>query len=165
MTHKNLIILTISTALSLSLLGCTKNSSTENPNSGGTTSTATNTTQSANMTAAPTTPASTDALKIEDVKVGTGTEATSGKTVTVNYTGWLTNGTKFDSSLDRNQPFKFRLGGGQVIAGWDQGVAGMKIGGKRKLTIPPNLGYGARGVGPIPPNSTLVFEVDLLGVE
>ncbi len=104
-------------------------------------------------------------LKIEDVKVGTGAEATAGKTVTVNYTGWLTNGTKFDSSLDRNKPFPFRLGAGQVIPGWDQGVAGMKVGGKRKLTIPPELGYGARGVGPIPPNATLVFEVDLLGVE
>ena len=104
-------------------------------------------------------------LQIEDIAVGTGAEATAGKKVSVHYTGWLTNGTKFDSSKDRGQPFSFQLGKGQVIAGWDQGVAGMKIGGKRKLTIPPELGYGARGAGGvIPPNATLVFEVELLGV-
>jgi FKBP-type peptidyl-prolyl cis-trans isomerase len=97
--------------------------------------------------------------------VGTGTEATAGKKVSVHYTGWLTDGKKFDSSKDRGQPFQFRLGAGEVIRGWDQGVAGMKIGGKRKLTIPPDLGYGARGAGGvIPPNATLVFEVELLGV-
>ena len=107
----------------------------------------------------------TDGLKSQDLKVGNGTEAVSGKTVSVHYTGWLTDGKKFDSSVDRGQPFKFRLGAGQVIRGWDQGVAGMKVGGKRKLTIPPNLGYGARGAGNvIPPNSTLVFEVELLEV-
>lgn len=105
------------------------------------------------------------ALKSEDLQVGNGAEAAAGKTVTVHYTGWLTNGTKFDSSVDRKQPFSFKLGAGQVISGWDQGVAGMKVGGKRRLTIPPQLGYGARGVGPIPPNSTLVFEVELLGVQ
>jgi FKBP-type peptidyl-prolyl cis-trans isomerase FkpA len=104
-------------------------------------------------------------LKYVDLKVGDGDEAKSGYAVEVHYTGWLTNGTKFDSSLDRKQPFKFKLGAGQVIDGWDQGVAGMKVGGKRKLTIPPGLGYGARGAGGvIPPNSTLVFEVELLGV-
>lgn len=101
----------------------------------------------------------------EDVKVGAGAEATSGKSVTVHYVGTLTNGTKFDSSRDRGQGFTFRLGAGQVIQGWDQGVAGMKIGGVRKLTIPPELGYGARGAGGvIPPNATLVFEVELLEV-
>jgi FKBP-type peptidyl-prolyl cis-trans isomerase FkpA len=111
------------------------------------------------------TPAATGDLKIEDVKVGDGAEATAGKMVTVHYTGWLTDGKKFDSSLDRNSPFKFRLGARQVIAGWDKGVAGMKVGGKRKLTIPPDLGYGAAGAGRvIPPNSTLVFEVELLDV-
>jgi FKBP-type peptidyl-prolyl cis-trans isomerase len=105
-------------------------------------------------------------LKIEDVKVGTGDEAVAGKSVTVHYTGWLANGTKFDSSKDRGQPFTFQLGAGQVINGWDQGVAGMKVGGVRKLTIPPSLGYGANGAGggAIPPNATLVFEVELLGV-
>lgn len=104
-------------------------------------------------------------LKIEDMKVGSGAEAVSGKTVEVHYTGWLTNGQKFDSSLDRNQTFKFALGAGQVIAGWDKGVAGMKVGGKRKLTIPPQMGYGDRGAGGvIPPGATLVFEVELFGV-
>lgn len=104
-------------------------------------------------------------LKTEDLKVGTGAEAVSGKMVSVHYMGWLTNGTKFDSSVDRNQPFQFQLGSGMVIKGWDQGVAGMKVGGKRKLTIPPTLGYGSRATGPIPPNSTLVFDVELLDVK
>ncbi len=104
-------------------------------------------------------------LQTEDLVVGEGATASAGQTVVVHYTGWLTNGTKFDSSHDRNQPFAFDLGQGQVIKGWDQGVAGMKVGGKRKLTIPPDMGYGARGIGPIPPNSTLVFEVDLLDIE
>jgi len=105
-------------------------------------------------------------LKYVDLTEGQGEEARPGKTVSVHYTGWLENGTKFDSSLDRRQPFNFRLGGGQVIRGWDEGVAGMKVGGKRKLTIPADLGYGARGAGGvIPPNATLVFEVELLGVK
>jgi FKBP-type peptidyl-prolyl cis-trans isomerase FkpA len=105
------------------------------------------------------------ALKTEDVKVGTGTEATAGKNVTVHYVGTLTNGSKFDSSRDRNEGFTFRLGAGQVIEGWDKGVAGMKVGGVRKLTIPPEMGYGVRGYPPvIPGNSTLLFEVELLDV-
>jgi FKBP-type peptidyl-prolyl cis-trans isomerase FkpA len=105
-------------------------------------------------------------LKYQDAKVGSGAEAKAGQTVAVHYTGWLTNGTKFDSSKDRGQPFNFRLGGGQVIKGWDEGVQGMKIGGVRKLTIPADLGYGARGAGGvIPPNATLVFEVELLDVK
>ncbi|HUC19974.1 MAG TPA: FKBP-type peptidyl-prolyl cis-trans isomerase [Candidatus Polarisedimenticolaceae bacterium] len=104
-------------------------------------------------------------LQKTDEVVGTGTEAVAGKKVTVHYTGTLTNGTKFDSSVDRNQPFSFNLGGGQVIKGWDEGVVGMKVGGKRKLVIPPELGYGSQQVSSIPANSTLVFEVELLGVE
>jgi len=105
-------------------------------------------------------------LKYADLTVGTGAEAKTGMTVSVHYTGWLTNGTKFDSSKDRNEPFEFGLGQGQVIRGWDEGVAGMKIGGKRKLVIPPELGYGPQGAGDaIPPDSTLVFEVELLGVK
>jgi FKBP-type peptidyl-prolyl cis-trans isomerase FkpA len=104
-------------------------------------------------------------LVIEDLVVGEGDLAESGQHVTVHYTGWLTNGTKFDSSKDRDDPFMFGLGQSQVIRGWDEGVQGMKVGGKRKLTIPPELGYGARGAGGvIPPNATLVFEVELLGV-
>ena len=105
-------------------------------------------------------------LVIEDVVVGEGVEAGVGQMVSVHYTGWLTDGSKFDSSKDRNEPFEFPLGGRQVIAGWDEGVQGMKIGGTRRLTIPPQLGYGARGAGGvIPPNATLVFEVELLGLE
>ena len=104
-------------------------------------------------------------LQIEDVVIGTGAEAKAGQRVTVHYRGTLTNGTKFDASYDRHEPFAFNLGAGEVIKGWDQGVVGMKVGGKRKLTIPPELGYGARGAGSvIPPNATLVFEVELLGV-
>jgi FKBP-type peptidyl-prolyl cis-trans isomerase len=105
-------------------------------------------------------------LKYTDIKVGEGAEAKAGQVVDVHYTGWLTNGTKFDSSVDRGKPFSFKLGAGQVIEGWDKGVAGMKVGGKRKLTIPPGLGYGSQSVGGvIPPNSTLVFDVELLGVK
>lgn len=108
----------------------------------------------------------TQELIIEDLVVGTGAEAKSGNLITVNYSGTLLNGTKFDSSYDRGDPFSFTLGAGEVIAGWDQGFSGMKIGGKRKLTIPSHLGYGERGAGSdIPPNSTLVFEVELLEVK
>ncbi len=117
--------------------------------------------------------ADVSALAKDDTKVGTGAEARPGQTVSVHYTGWLYDpsaadkrGKKFDSSKDRNQAFDFPLGGGQVIAGWDQGVAGMKVGGTRILTIPSNMGYGARGAGgDIPPNSALVFEVELLDVK
>ena len=111
-------------------------------------------------------------LQITDTKAGTGAEATSGLTVSVHYTGWLYSqtaadhrGSKFDSSVDRREPFEFLLGVGQVIKGWDQGVAGMKVGGQRTLIIPPSLGYGSSGAGRvIPPNATLVFDVELLGV-
>ena len=104
-------------------------------------------------------------LQMDDLAVGNGDEAVAGQRVQVHYTGWLTDGTKFDSSVDRGKPFGFNLGQGNVIKGWDQGVQGMKVGGKRRLTIPPELGYGARGAGGvIPPNATLVFEVELLRV-
>lgn len=112
-------------------------------------------------------------LQITDTKTGDGAEATAGKIVSVHYTGWLydenaadKHGAKFDSSVDRGQPFQFPLGGGQVIQGWDEGFAGMKVGGKRTLVIPAEMGYGARGAGGvIPPNATLVFDVELLGVQ
>lgn len=105
-------------------------------------------------------------LKYEDVEVGTGPSPKPGQTVVVHYTGWLMDGTKFDSSRDRGEPFRFPLGQGQVIRGWDEGLATMKVGGQRILMIPPELGYGARGAGGvIPPNATLKFDVELLGVE
>jgi peptidylprolyl isomerase len=105
-------------------------------------------------------------LQYVDVKPGTGASPQKGQSVSVQYTGWLADGTKFDSSRDRNEPFSFRIGQGQVIKGWDEGVATMKIGGVRKLIIPPELGYGARGAGGvIPPNATLTFEVELLSVK
>jgi FKBP-type peptidyl-prolyl cis-trans isomerase len=105
-------------------------------------------------------------LKYVDLKEGKGQTAKAGDMVSVHYTGWLTSGKKFDSSVDRGEPFSFKLGAGQVIKGWDEGVAGMKVGGKRKLMIPPDLGYGQRGAGrDIPPNAELIFEVELLKVE
>lgn len=103
-------------------------------------------------------------LQYVDTVEGTGATPTQGKTVTVHYTGTLQDGKKFDSSRDRGQPFEFKIGIGQVIKGWDEGVGTMKVGGRRQLVIPPDLGYGARGIGPIPPNSTLLFDVELLGV-
>jgi peptidylprolyl isomerase len=105
-------------------------------------------------------------LKYVDIVVGAGASPMTAQMATVHYTGWLTDGTKFDSSLDRNEPFAFPVGMGRVIKGWDEGVASMKVGGKRKLIIPPSLGYGARGAGGvIPPNAELIFEVELLGVQ
>ena len=107
----------------------------------------------------------TEQLTIEDTVIGTGEEAKAGQSVTVHYTGMFPDGRKFDSSLDRRDPFVFMLGAGMVIKGWDDGVQGMKVGGKRKLTVPPHMGYGERGAGGvIPPNATLVFEVELLSV-
>ena len=115
------------------------------------------------VTGAPTKTAS--GLEYWDIKVGTGAEAKPGHTVKVDYTGWLTNGKKFDSSVGTGRPLEFMLGAGRVIKGWDEGVAGMKVGGKRQLRIPPELAYGAKGFPrAIPPNSTLIFDVELLGV-
>ncbi len=104
-------------------------------------------------------------LKIEDTKVGTGAAVKSGDTVVMHYTGKLSDGTKFDSSLDRNEPFETQIGVGQVIKGWDEGIVGMKTGGKRKLIIPPSMGYGEQQMGNIPPNSTLIFDVELLEIK
>lgn len=114
---------------------------------------------------APVQTAPVTTLQIKDTVIGTGAEAKTGNLITVHYVGTLTNGQKFDSSVDRGQPFQFRLGEGRVIQGWEQGFAGMKVGGKRTLIIPPSMGYGANQAGPIPPNSTLVFQVELLKVE
>lgn len=106
-----------------------------------------------------------DGLKVEDEKIGTGAAVKSGDTISINYLGTLTNGEKFDSSYDRGQPFETQIGVGQVIKGWDEGVIGMQVGGKRRLTIPPDLGYGSQAQGPIPANSTLIFEVELMGIK
>jgi FKBP-type peptidyl-prolyl cis-trans isomerase len=111
-----------------------------------------------------TTPTGGGTLVVEDLVVGTGATAVSGDTLTVHYVGTLTNGTKFDSSYDRGTPYVFLVGAGRVIAGWDQGVPGMKVGGKRRLTIPPDLAYGSRGQGVIPPNATLLFDIDLVSI-
>jgi FKBP-type peptidyl-prolyl cis-trans isomerase len=104
-------------------------------------------------------------LVVEEVKIGDGAAAVTGKVVSVSYTGKLTDGTTFDSSADHGRPLEFKLGAGGVIKGWDQGIDGMKVGGKRKLTIPPELAYGDKGIGPIPPGATLVFDVELMGVQ
>ena len=109
-------------------------------------------------------PAGPSSLVVEDIIIGTGATAAVGDTLSVHYVGTLLNGTQFDSSYASNQPFVFRLGAGQVIAGWEQGIPGMKVGGKRRLTIPPSLAYGNRQVGPIPPNSALRFEIELLSI-
>jgi FKBP-type peptidyl-prolyl cis-trans isomerase FkpA len=104
-------------------------------------------------------------LQIEDTEIGKGKACKAGDFVSMHYTGWLTNGKKFDSSVDRNEPFDFKLGAGQVISGWDTGIEGMLVGGKRKLTIPSKLAYGEFGAGPIPPSATIIFDVELLAIK
>jgi len=156
-----LVILAIGllTAVALSATGCSKKAAEP-----ATTTPA----QTAPAEPASTTPSATTEvtqLEIKDVVEGKGAEVNSGDTVTVNYTGWLLDGTKFDSSLDRNEPFEFTVGAGKVIQGWDEGLAGMKVGGKRELLIPSAMGYGEQGAGGvIPPNASLKFEIDLLKV-
>lgn len=120
--------------------------------------------QTENTTSSQTENMAQDELKIEILKEGTGEPVEAGANVSVHYVGTLTDGTKFDSSRDRGRPFNFTVGGGQVIKGWDEGVAGMKVGELRKLTIPPSMGYGEYGIGPIPGNATLIFEVELMAV-
>ena len=161
MKIKKIIALPLVLSLSVLVTACNDNAST--PEKESTVETPASATATAEITS----------LVKNDVKVGTGAEAKAGQTVSVHYTGWLydptaadKHGTKFDSSRDRGTPFKFPLGGGRVIKGWDQGVAGMKIGGQRTLTIPADMAYGARGAaGVIPPNSTLIFDVELVGIE
>jgi FKBP-type peptidyl-prolyl cis-trans isomerase len=162
--------------LALAAIGCNQSKSASKETASSTTA---STTASSTPASTPSTPSGSvpgeaptgaemtlsGGLKYADIKVGDGAIAESGQPVTVHYTGWLVDGTKFDSSVDRGQPFKFTLGAGNVIRGWDEGVKGMRVGGKRKLTIPPDMGYGANGYPPvIPPNATLVFDVELLGV-
>ena len=170
---KQVIIMALAAALFIA--GCNE-AAQKSESASSTSASATTTTPAPTTSAAPSAGESSggkvhklaSGLQYEDLVVGSGKMAEPGMTVSVHYTGWLTDEakTKFDSSLDRGQPFQFQLGGGQVIQGWDEGVKGMRIGGKRKLTIPPDLGYGARGAGGvIPPNATLVFDVELLDVK
>lgn len=164
-SHLIFVTLTMAFAFAVAFSACTKKEHAPENNAAATAQTG-NTAGTTQQAAAgqPTEPVTE--LKVNDLKPGDGVVAENGKKVLVHYTGWLTDGKKFDSSLDRGTPLSFQLGAGQVIKGWEQGVAGMKVGGKRKLTIPPQLAYGEQGAGSvIPPNSTLVFEVELLKVE
>ncbi|MBS1958407.1 MAG: FKBP-type peptidyl-prolyl cis-trans isomerase [Bdellovibrionales bacterium] len=154
MNTKKFIAIAISAALAFS--ACTKKDEAAKTES----------TQSTTAeTATSKTTAAAAKVEIQDVEPGKGAEAVNGKSITVHYTGTLKDGTKFDSSVDRNEPFTFTLGAGQVIKGWEQGILGMKVGGKRKLTIPPELAYGNNAVGAIPANSTLIFDVKLIDVK
>lgn len=158
---KKFLIIAIIAAVAIAAYVFTKKSD----ETANTTAQTTETTETAGTQTAETATTSEIKVDIQDEVVGTGTEATNGKSITVHYTGTLKDGTKFDSSVDRKEPFTFTLGAGQVIKGWEQGILGMKKGGKRKLTIPPELAYGANAVGAIPANSTLIFDVELLEVK
>lgn len=149
--------LVLSSSLLLALTACNKCGGDKTQTAGE---------QGGSGTSAPAGDAAASELKIEDVQVGEGAEAAPGNSVTVHYTGTLTDGTKFDSSVDRQEPFVFQLGAGAVIKGWEEGVKGMKVGGKRKLTIPPQMAYGEAGAGGvIPPNATLLFDIELIDVK
>jgi FKBP-type peptidyl-prolyl cis-trans isomerase len=157
-----LFVLAVVTVITAS--ACTKKEEVKTTET--TTTQATNPSTAASMTGSTaTTNAMAPKVEMQDTVVGKGAEAVNGKSVTVHYTGTLKDGTKFDSSVDRKEPFTFTLGAGQVIKGWEQGIVGMKVGGKRKLTIPPELAYGANAVGAIPANSVLIFDVELLEVK
>lgn len=161
---KNILI----AALAIAFIGsaCTKKEEPKTETATTTqTTTSTTATNTAQTTASPGAATTTSKVEMVDTVVGKGAEAVAGKAVTVHYTGTLKDGTKFDSSVDRKEPFTFNLGAGQVIKGWEQGIVGMKVGGKRKLTIPADLAYGANAVGAIPANSTLLFDVELLEVK
>ena len=181
MKLKQIITLSLAISFSAFLSACNDTATTTSPSAEKTktdsvkTTSAekSNTEKSSTESASTAAPATITSLTKNDVKVGTGAEATAGKTVAVHYTGWLydpsaadTHGAKFDSSRDRGTPFEFPLGAGRVIKGWDEGVAGMKVGGQRTLTIPSDMAYGSRGAGGvIPPNATLVFDVELIAVK
>jgi len=151
--------------LFVATLGCQQNATTTQSNSPSS-QTSTTSTSTVPAPAAPGTRTTASGLQIQDLQVGTGLEAVKGKRVSIHYTGTLVDGTKFDSSLDRGTPYELTLGAAEVIAGWDEGIVGMKIGGKRRLTIPPRLGYGERGYpGAIPPNATLMFDLELMDVK
>ena len=167
-------ILLLAALAGLALAGCKESSTTESSSSTSTGASAVTPAPSEPATGTPATSGATEGqertlpggLKVTDVKVGSGPMAESGNTVAVHYTGWLLDGTKFDSSVDRGQPLMFQLGAGRVISGWEEGIKGMRVGGKRKLTIPPSMGYGSRGFPPvIPPDATLQFDVELMDVK
>jgi FKBP-type peptidyl-prolyl cis-trans isomerase len=158
-----LFVLAVVTVVTAS--GCTKKEEVKTTDTTTTTQASNPGTTAAMTGSSPAANAAAPKVEMQDSVVGKGAEAVNGKSVTVHYTGTLKDGTKFDSSVDRKEPFTFTLGAGQVIKGWEQGILGMKVGGKRKLTIPPELAYGANAVGAIPANSTLIFDVELLEVK
>src|SRR5262245_59526298 len=161
----NRTMLMLVAALCVAAVGCKSTQQTSSTSSQSTSMAAGGTTTEAKAATGGKVHKLASGLQYEDLVVGSGTMAEPGMHVSVHYTGWLTNGTEFDSSRNTGQPLKFQLGTKSVIAGWDEGIKGMRIGGKRKLTIPPDMGYGKEGYGPIPPNATLLFDVELIDVK